>query len=72
MEVYKAEDGRTFIVVDKTFSKEEAVKEANKHFKVKKDELKICEAYVRNDTLFFEASKGKKKVWAIWHERKVS
>ncbi len=72
MEVYKTEDGRSYVVIGSDKTKAEAVKEANKHFKVRKEDLKVCAGYIQDDTLYFEASKGRSKVWAVYRERKVS
>lgn len=72
MEVYKTEEGRSYVVVGTNMTKAEAIKEANKHFKVRMDVLKVCAGYVQGDTLYFEASKGRNKVWVVYCERKGS
>lgn len=50
-EIYKSDDGRTFIAISKTFKKDYAITVANKYFKKKKSDLEIRSGKVTGNTL---------------------
>ena len=65
MEVFKTDEGRSVVAVDRALSEPDALIAANRHFRVKKDRLEIQPACVKNDTLYFGEKRGAKKAWAV-------
>ena len=53
---------RTYFTVEKTYTKEQALRIANKHFKVRLDSLEIQSGKIKGDTLEF-GCRG--NVWVI-------
>lgn len=71
MEIFKS-GRRTFVTVFKTeANKAEAVKIANKHFKVKLENLEVENGFVEGDdlTIFYPFQKKKSNVWVVSKRR---
>lgn len=58
-EIYKA-GRRTYLVLSKSFPKEEAIKDANLHFKTKKSNLIVQSGRLKGNDLFIE------KTGVVW------
>lgn len=65
MEKFIGENGKVFIALSHELSEEEALKIANRHFKVKKDALCCEDGYADGDYLYFEPTEGTTLVWAV-------
>ena len=64
--IYKTEKGKVIIAVNKSFSVDEALTEANIHFKCSKSKLNISDAWIKGSNLYFDEVKGGRYVWAVW------
>ena len=66
MDIYKAERNKTLVVIhDIKLSKKDAIREANKHFHTKLDNLKCSSGTVYNDELYLEPRSKGKTVWVV-------
>ena len=66
MDIYKTADRKTLVVVpDMKLSKQDAIREANKHFHVKLSMLQAKTGSVINDELYLEPRSKGKTVWVI-------
>ena len=55
MMIFETEKGKTIVAVfGQDVTKEQAIKKANKHFKVKTDRLEVRKGYIYNGGLFWE------------------
>ena len=61
MNIYKA-GRKTFVVISKSFPKDEAISIANRHFKTKRSNLVVQMGKLSGDNLFIEKTGS---VWAI-------
>lgn len=62
-ELFNDEAGKSYVTVDRSLSKDDAVKVANKFFHENKEKLKIFTGFVQENTLFFGKKEG--NVWVI-------
>lgn len=62
---YYDDAGTHYIVVDKSVSRTDAMRAANKFFKVNSLKLAIYDGYIVGDTLYFQKKLKGKKVWAV-------
>lgn len=69
-EIYHAITGRKTYVVC-SGSMVETFMTADRHYKINKAHIRVHEAWVVNDTLYFENphKKGQKRVWAAYTNR---
>lgn len=65
MEKFIGENGKVFIALSHELSEEEALRIANRHFKVKKDTLCCEDGYMSEEYLYFEPTEGTELVWAV-------
>lgn len=65
MEIYKTEDGKAIVTVERNVTRKQAIMIANRYFHVKKSRLHCIQGYVKGDDLFFEPEKGMTMVWAV-------
>lgn len=64
-EVYRTDSNRSVVAIDKKFSKEEALRIANEHFKVKLDTLEIqIGRTLGEEDLIFPKKTG--DVWVVF------
>lgn len=69
-EIYHAIIGRkTYVVCSGTMM--ETFKAADRHYRINKDYIRVRNAWIINDELYFENphKKGQKKVWAAYTNR---
>ena len=69
MEIYKTEDGKAIVTVERNVTRKQAISVANRYFKVKKSRLHCTQGYTKGNDLFFEPEKGMTMVWAVWTEK---
>ncbi len=63
MQVFKDGSGKSYVAVDKSLTRAEALTEGNKFFKIKKEKLKVFGGFLQKNTLFF--GKKERNVWVI-------
>ena len=68
MMIYETEKGKTIVaVIGQDVTKEQAIKKANKHFKVKADKLEARVGYIKDKGLYWDKpGKVFAKVWAVY------
>lgn len=68
MDIFVTEENRTYVAISKDHTKDKALTEANKHFKVSKSRLACGDGWIKKDTLYFDEKRGAKKVWLVWRK----
>ena len=67
MEKFEA-DGRVYWAVPKTYSKEEAIREANKRIKTSKANIRALHGRAEGDTLHFNCKVKESNVWICFRK----
>lgn len=68
MDIYQTEEGKTYVAVPLTESKEAAITKANSHFRISKSRLGQGYGWIKADTLYFSEVRGAKKCWLFWRK----